>query len=162
MNVICPQCQTANPKASQFCSQCGSKLLSELETTITFAGPIEVSEEEKLDLERLALEGPLLVVIKGLGVGETFKIGEVDLLIGRDPNNDVFLDDITVSRKHAQIKREAGRLRIIDVGSLNGTYLNRERVDAADIKDGDEIQIGKFRMVFLDKSGAAHDQKRKT
>src|SRR3990172_5574625 len=99
MNVTCSQCQTHNPKDSQFCSQCGAKLMSDLESTISFAGPIEVSEEEKIDLDRLALEGPLLVVVKGIGVGQTFQIGDVDIFIGRDPSSDIFLDDITVSRK---------------------------------------------------------------
>ncbi|MDP1809369.1 MAG: FHA domain-containing protein [Actinomycetota bacterium] len=159
MSVICSQCRTENPKESQFCSRCGEKLISDLETTITFAEPIEIGEEEKIDLERLAIEGPLLVVIKGIGVGQTFRIGTMDVLIGRDPTNDIFLDDITVSRRHAQIKHGDNGLVILDTGSLNGTYLNRERVEGACLNHGDEIQIGKFKMVFLDKSGAAHDDK---
>ena len=159
MSVICSQCRTENPKESQFCSRCGEKLISDLETTITFAEPLEMGEEEKIDLEKLAIEGPLLVVIKGIGVGQTFQIGAMDVLIGRDPANDIFLDDITVSRRHAQIKHGDNGLVIVDTGSLNGTYLNRERVDGAGLSHGDEIQIGKFKMVFLDKSGAVHDDK---
>ena len=157
MNVNCPQCQTKNAPESQFCSHCGAKLMADPETTISFVEPIEVSDEEKLDLERLALEGPLLVVVKGIGVGQTFQIGDVDIFIGRDPSSDIFLDDITVSRKHAQIKREGGGLVIVDIGSLNGTYLNKERVDKAGLSHGDEIQIGKFKMAFLDRSGARRE-----
>ena len=159
MSVTCSQCRTENPRESQFCSQCGEKLVSDLESTITFAEPIEIGEEERIDLERLAIEGPLLVIIKGIGVGQTFQVGAMDVLIGRDPANDIFLDDITVSRKHAQIKHRDDGLVVADIGSLNGTYLNRERVEEARLCHGDEIQIGKFRMVFLDKSGAAHDDR---
>jgi len=158
MSLICSQCRTANPEDSQFCSHCGTKLTSDLETTITFAEPIDIGDEAQIDLERLAIEGPLLVVVKGIGVGQTFQIGEMDIAIGRDPSNDIFLDDITVSRKHAEIRHRDNRLVIADTGSLNGTYLNRERVEEAAIDHGDEIQIGKFRMIFLDKSGADHDE----
>ncbi|MCK4268331.1 MAG: FHA domain-containing protein, partial [Actinomycetia bacterium] len=100
-----------------------------MDSTITFAGPIEVTEEEHIDFDGLSNEGPLLVVVKGIGVGQTFNIIEDVLVIGRDPKSDIFLDDITVSRKHAVINRENGDLRISDTGSLNGTYVNHERVD---------------------------------
>ena len=159
MSVICSKCRTENPEKSQFCSHCGEKLGADLESTITFAEPIEIGEDEKVDLEKLAIEGPLLVIIKGVGVGQTFQVGAMDVLIGRDPANDIFLDDITVSRKHAQISHGDEGLVVVDTGSLNGTYLNRERVDEAHLRHGDEIQIGKFRMVFLDKSGAPHDDR---
>ena len=153
MKVICLQCQTENAADSQFCSQCGAKLGSEMDSTITFAGPIEVTEEEHIDFDGLSNEGPLLVVVKGIGVGQTFNIIEDVLVIGRDPKSDIFLDDITVSRKHAVINRESGELRISDTGSLNGTYVNHERVDKVKMVNRDELQIGKFKMIFIDKQG---------
>jgi pSer/pThr/pTyr-binding forkhead associated (FHA) protein len=69
--------------------------------------------------------------------------------IGRHPDSDIFLDDITVSRRHAELRRGAEGFALHDVGSLNGTYVNRERVEQADLHSGDEIQIGKFKLVFL-------------
>ena len=153
MKIFCPQCAAANTPDSQFCAQCGAQLLPELEKTVSMPGPVEIAEEEQLDLERLSLEGPLLVVVKGIGVGQTFSLKEKDVLIGRDPGNDIFLDDITVSRRHAQIKRHGDQLHIVDVGSLNGTYLNRERVDRGRLTHRDEIQIGRFKMIFVGKSG---------
>lgn len=157
MSIVCPECRTKNLDDSQYCSHCGLKLASDVETTIKFSEPIDIGEEEKIDLERLAAEGPILVVIKGIGVGQTFQIGNIDISIGRDPTSDIFLDDITVSRKHAQIKHKDRRIQIGDIGSLNGTYLNKERVEEGTLNHGDEIQIGKFKMVFLDKSGVAHE-----
>jgi pSer/pThr/pTyr-binding forkhead associated (FHA) protein len=95
----------------------------------------------------------LLVVIKGNSVEQSFSLGESEVLIGRDPTNDIFLDDVTVSRKHARIKRVAGALAVADAGSLNGTYLNKQRVDEARLAHHDELQIGKFKMIFFDKTG---------
>ena len=154
MKTVCPKCQTNNAEDSQFCSQCGARLLSEMDSTISFTGLVEVAEEEPIDFEKLGDEGPLLIVVKGIGVGQTFSVSKNELKIGRDPDNDIFLDDITVSRKHALIKHKKGNLVISDVGSLNGTYLNHERVDEAYLDNKDEIQIGKFKMIYIDKSGA--------
>ena len=154
MKTVCPKCQTNNAEDSQFCSQCGARLLSEMDSTISFTGLVEVAEEEPIDFEKLGDEGPLLIVVKGIGVGQTFSVSKNELKIGRDPDNDIFLDDITVSRKHDLIKHKKGNLVISDVGSLNGTYLNHERVDEAYLDNKDEIQIGKFKMIYIDKSGA--------
>ena len=69
--------------------------------------------------------------------------------VGRHPRSDIFLDDVTVSRRHAEFRLENGEFQVVDVGSLNGTYVNRDRIDRVALNDGDEVQIGKFRLVFL-------------
>jgi pSer/pThr/pTyr-binding forkhead associated (FHA) protein len=152
MKPICPQCRSANSALNHFCSQCGAKLTPGLDSTISFLVPQE-GEDESIDLERLSLEGPLLIVIKGNSVEQTFSLGGPEVLIGRDPANDIFLDDVTVSRKHAVIKRAGGGLAVVDAGSLNGTYLNKQRVDEARLAHRDELQIGKFKMIFFDNPG---------
>lgn len=156
MSVNCPRCERSNTQDSQFCSHCGERLQSELDTTITFAGPVEVGEDVFVDLDRIGRESPVLVVVKGSSIGEIFQLGADETSIGRDTSNDIFLDDITVSRKHAQVKCDQGRMIIVDTGSLNGTYLNKERVDKAYLGHHDEIQIGKFKMIFIAASGDTH------
>ncbi len=90
----------------------------------------------------------LLVVLRGPNTGARFLLDDVSVSSGRHPDSDIFLDDVTVSRKHAVFTREGGTFSVRDVGSLNGTYLNRERIDEATLQTGDEVQIGKFRLVF--------------
>jgi pSer/pThr/pTyr-binding forkhead associated (FHA) protein len=91
----------------------------------------------------------LLVVKRGPNAGSRFLLDADVTTAGRHPDSDIFLDDVTVSRRHAEFVREAGGFLVRDVGSLNGTYLNRERIDAAGLAGGDEVQIGKYRLVFL-------------
>ena len=91
----------------------------------------------------------VLVVRRGPNVGERFPLDREVTRAGRHPDSDIFLDDITVSRRHAEIHRLDGRYTLRDTGSLNGTYLNRERIDDAPLVSGDEVQIGKYRLVFL-------------
>lgn len=157
MNIICPQCRAGNEAGSQFCSKCGAKLEGSPETTLSFSVPVETGEEQLIDFDNLAETGPVLIVVKGVGVGETFSVAGQETVIGRDPDSDIFLDDITVSRKHACIRRAKGKFLVADIGSLNGTYLNRRRVDEAYMANKDELQIGKFRMIFLDKTGEPSD-----
>ena len=90
----------------------------------------------------------LLVVLRGPNTGARFLLDDDEVLSGRHPDSDIFLDDVTVSRKHAVFRRIEGRFVVRDVGSLNGTYVNRELVDEAVLTTGDEVQIGKFRLVF--------------
>jgi len=90
----------------------------------------------------------LLVVLRGPNTGARFLLDDDEVLSGRHPDSDIFLDDVTVSRKHAVFRRTEGRFVVRDVGSLNGTYVNRELVDEAVLTTGDEVQIGKFRLVF--------------
>jgi hypothetical protein len=151
-HVYCPECGFQNPEAANYCSKCGSLLVTEDEssdTTMAFA-PEELDEMGGVtEVERF--ERPALVVRSGGGrVGEHFLPSGERTTIGRSPDCDVFLDDVTVSRRHAVLLQRDGEFTIEDQGSLNGTYLNRRRIDApAKLDDGDELQIGKYRLIFL-------------
>jgi hypothetical protein len=150
-HVYCPECGFQNQEAANFCTKCGALLVPEDagETTLTFASD-EPSSEHALALDELGITGPALVVRSGGGrAGETFQPEGDRLTIGRSPDCDVFLDDVTVSRKHAVLVREGEELRIEDLGSLNGTFLNRRRIEQSKLEDGDELQIGKYRLTFL-------------
>jgi pSer/pThr/pTyr-binding forkhead associated (FHA) protein len=95
-------------------------------------------------------EVPLLVVVRGTNVGSRFALTSMLTTIGRHPESDVFLDDVTVSRRHAEVRREPdGHLELVDVGSLNGTYVNNERIERTDLAEGDQVQVGKFRLVVV-------------
>lgn len=107
------------------------------------------AEAAIFESQRLPRGSALVVVKRGPNAGSRFVIDRLSLSAGRHPASDIFLDDITVSRRHAEFRCENSEFRIIDVGSLNGTYVNRQPVDTAKLTNGDEIQIGKFRLVFL-------------
>ena len=134
--------------------KCGAMLVhdpaSEGDTTMTFT-PEEGEEGEGPPIaEEITAEGPALVVRSGGGrAGEHFSPKSERTTIGRSPDCDIFLDDVTVSRKHAELLQEDGRFTIRDLGSLNGTYVNRRRIEASPLSDGDELQIGKYRLTFL-------------
>jgi pSer/pThr/pTyr-binding forkhead associated (FHA) protein len=98
---------------------------------------------------RVPTASAVLVVKRGPHAGSRFLLDQLVTFAGRHPGSDIFLDEITVSRRHAEFQREGGEFRLVDVGSLNGTYVNREPIDSAELTDGDEIQMGKFRLVFL-------------
>ncbi len=156
--IFCNRCGHRNPEGSNFCSSCGAVLerLSSGDpatTTITFA-PVEaageVGEEEiTVSLEDHPAGVGLLVVKRGPNAGSRFMLGEGITTIGRHTESDIFLDDVTVSRRHAEINHAEGQFIVTDAGSLNGTYLNRERIEKAVLHSGDELQVGKFRLVFL-------------
>ena len=116
--------------------------------------PVLESEEEEDELEVAAPRQPLkkgsalLIIKKGPDVGMSFTIDRDRVSIGRHPESDIFLDDITVSRRHAEITRKGESFLLTDTGSLNGTYLNRERIESAPLLSGDEIQVGKYRLLF--------------
>jgi pSer/pThr/pTyr-binding forkhead associated (FHA) protein len=99
--------------------------------------------------ESLPPGSALLVVRRGPNAGSRFLLDTETTTAGRHPESDIFLDDVTVSRRHAEFRREGGQFVVRDVGSLNGTYVNRERVESATLANGDEVQVGKFRLVFL-------------
>ncbi len=149
-HVYCPECGFSNPEAARFCARCGAALVpgEKGETTEAFS-PDEAAE--LLDaLDDLGLRGAALVVRSGGGrSGETFALDTSPTTVGRSPECGIFLDDVTVSRKHAVLTQEGERWRLVDQGSLNGTFVNRERVDTSDLTDGDEVQIGKYRLTFL-------------
>ena len=93
-------------------------------------------------------EPGVLVVTRGPNVGSRVPLGSRRLTAGRHPDSDLFLDDVTVSRRHAEVVYTDRGYEVIDVGSLNGTYVNRQRIERAPLNDGDEVQIGKFKLVF--------------
>ncbi|MHB8641274.1 MAG: FHA domain-containing protein [Gaiellaceae bacterium] len=149
-HVYCPECGFQNPESANYCAKCGSLLRTDEsgETTMTFV-PDE-REEEGPELEDFGVKGPALVVRSGGGrAGETFPLEGERTTIGRSPDCDIFLDDVTVSRRHAVIVREGGSLSIEDLGSLNGTFLNRRRIESSPFSDGDELQVGKYRLSFF-------------
>ena len=150
-HVYCPECGFQNPEASNYCARCGALLAKEdeREQTVTFM-PDDGEDSGGLAVDDLGVTGPALVVRSGGGrAGETFHPQSERTLIGRSPDCDVFLDDVTVSRRHAVVVRRDGGFFIEDQGSLNGTFLNRRRIESGELNDGDELQIGKYRMTFL-------------
>jgi pSer/pThr/pTyr-binding forkhead associated (FHA) protein len=151
-HVHCPECGFQNPEAANYCSKCGALLIRDEpggHTTMTFT-PEEETDDDSLSLGDIRIEGPALVVRAGGGrAGETFPLEGDRVVVGRSPECEIFLDDVTVSRRHARISRDADGFMIEDEGSLNGTYVNRRRVENAKLEDGDEVQIGKYRLTFL-------------
>jgi len=149
-HIYCPECGFQNPDAANYCSKCGALLHSQEsgETTQTFSP--EDRDELLETLGDIGVKGPALVVRSGGGrAGETFEPQGDRTTIGRSPDCGIFLDDVTVSRKHAELLHRDDRWLIEDGGSLNGTFVNRKRVESAELDDGDEIQIGKYRLTFL-------------
>jgi pSer/pThr/pTyr-binding forkhead associated (FHA) protein len=106
-------------------------------------------EQPVSGVDALPAGSALLVVKRGPNAGSRFLLDRPSTSAGRHPDSDIFLDDVTVSRRHAEFRNDAGEFVVVDVGSLNGTYVNREPVDTAVLANGDEVQIGKFRLVFL-------------
>jgi pSer/pThr/pTyr-binding forkhead associated (FHA) protein len=149
MSVFCTRCGHRNPEDAHFCANCGAPLRED--TTVSFT-PIEVEEEgaDETGLPQSELEaGQALIVVKrGPNAGSRFLIDKDVTTAGRHPESDIFLDDVTVSRRHAEFRREDGHFLVRDVGSLNGTYVNRQRVDQTVLANGDELQIGKFKLTF--------------
>jgi pSer/pThr/pTyr-binding forkhead associated (FHA) protein len=152
--VHCPECGFQNPESANYCSKCGALLIREEageHTTMTFT-PEETTDDDSLALADIRIEGPALVVRSGGGrAGETFPLEGDRTSLGRAPECDVFLDDVTVSRHHAVITGGPDGFTIDDEGSLNGTYVNRRRVETATLEDGDEVQIGKYKLTFLER-----------
>ena len=150
-HVYCQECGFQNPVAANYCSRCGALLEKgepATETTQAF------SAEEFGDVAQAAVEGldgPALVVRSGGGrAGESFRAGPGRTRIGRSPDCEIFLDDVTVSRDHAVLIEQDGAFSVEDQGSLNGTFVNRRRIDTANLENGDELQIGKYRLSFVD------------
>jgi FHA domain/zinc-ribbon domain len=149
-HVYCPECGFQNPEAANYCAKCGSLLARDPggESTLTFPAD-EVGDEIAAALDE-TIRGPALVVRSGGGrEGESFAPSGPRTLIGRSPECDIFLDDVTVSRRHAELLGENDRFTIRDLGSLNGTFVNRRRIESIELSDDDEVQIGKYRMTFL-------------
>jgi FHA domain/zinc-ribbon domain len=164
---FCTQCGHQNPDDARFCSNCGAALRpgaadrpADTTSTLSISGIESLEPELVPDLslaDQAALDAlppgaALLVVQRGPNSGSRFLLDSDLTTAGRHPDSDIFLDDVTVSRRHAEFLRDTEeqiRFRVRDVGSLNGTYVNRERIDDTVLGLGDEVQIGKYRLVFL-------------
>ena len=151
-HVYCTECGFQNPEAANYCSRCGALLEkgdTSVEVTQTFA-PEEVAGDAHEPVE--GLEGPALVVRFGGGrAGESFRPAGARTRIGRSPECEIFLDDVTVSRNHAVLVERSGQFFVEDEGSLNGTFVNRRRIDNVELANGDELQIGKYRLTFIER-----------
>jgi pSer/pThr/pTyr-binding forkhead associated (FHA) protein len=169
---FCTECGHQNPDDARFCSQCGHRLETstpsatptggeapgETTATITFGAPAkdgESREERSLNdadasaVDALPPGSALLVVQRGPSAGSRFLLDTDVVAAGRHPDSEIFLDDVTVSRRHAEFRRGPDGYTVADVGSLNGTYVNRDRIDEVALQGGDEVQIGKYRLVYF-------------
>jgi pSer/pThr/pTyr-binding forkhead associated (FHA) protein len=148
--LYCSRCGHPNKDDAKFCAQCGAPLQGEPTLSLT---PVEAeddaSEEFPFPHDELQPGQALLLVKRGPNAGSTFLLENERTTTGRRPDSDVFLDDVTVSRNHARIERRGDSFFVQDDGSLNGTYVNGERVEETKLASGDEIQIGMFKLVFF-------------
>ncbi|NYG55959.1 FHA domain-containing protein [Nocardioides perillae] len=174
----CTACGKQNPDDARFCSQCGTRLatddvpvtggaaassgspaepVTESTATITFGAPesaADSSDRQLAPVDAAAVDAlppghALLVVQRGPGAGSRFLLDLDVVTVGRHPDSEIFLDDVTVSRRHAEFLRSGSDFTVRDAGSLNGTYVNRDRIDEVRLADGDEVQVGKYRLVFF-------------
>jgi FHA domain/zinc-ribbon domain len=149
----CPECGFANTDGANYCQRCGAFLAQPdpppgADTATYRVG--ETGELEELGLDDIVARGATLVIRAGGGrAGETFALEGDRLTVGRRPDSDIFLDDVTVSRDHAIIVRRGSDYYLDDCGSLNGTYVNRRRIESHRLVDGDELQVGKYKLAFL-------------
>ncbi len=157
MAVHCPECSFVNPEGANYCQKCGAYLgrteVAEGEPTTMTYKVDETGEYTPVDIdEEVDKSGAALVIRSGGGrAGESFTVEEERVSIGRTPDAPIFLDDVTVSRNHALVVRRQDGHYIDDLGSLNGTYVNRHRIESHRLADGDEIQIGKFKLSYLER-----------
>src|SRR5437867_240689 len=149
--MFCTKCGHKNPESAKFCAFCGTAVTAADDTTVTLQiDPDADLEEEIVDpLEDLEPGQAVLIVKRGPNAGSKFLIDKEITTAGRHPESEIFLNDVTVSRRHVEIHHEGGRYLMKDAGSLNGSYLNRERVEVAELTNGDELQIGKFKLMFF-------------
>jgi hypothetical protein len=149
----CPECGFANADGANYCQRCGAFLAGAEPppgaTTATYRVG-ETGEIEEVELENVVARGAALVIRAGGGrAGESFPLDGDRLTVGRRPDSDIFLDDVTVSRDHAVLVRRGKDYFLDDLGSLNGTYVNRRRIESHRLADGDELQIGKYKLAYL-------------
>ena len=158
--TFCNQCGHRNPPESNFCSSCGSALDNLDDRTITFAAvdPLQeaagLGDDVVVPIGEIARGTGVLIVRAGPQAGSRFTLERDLTRLGRHPDSEISLDDITVSRRHADIRRADGTYEVADSGSLNGTYVNQERIERAVLHHGDELQIGKFRLVYFERTDA--------
>ena len=154
----CRRCGHENELGANYCSSCGTPLSGEEETTLTLAA-IEDRQALEDELGAALTDLPagigLLVVRRGPNAGSTFVLDRDTTTVGRHPDSDIFLDDVTVSRRHARVRRVDGRYEVDDVGSLNGTYVDHRRIDTATLHDLAELQVGRYVLTFVIGGGDA-------
>lgn len=156
--VFCNQCGHRNPPESTFCSSCGAPLdtLEDRTITLTRVDPLQdapgADDDLVVPVGELPTDVAVLIVRAGVQAGARFPLTESVTRMGRHPDSEISLDDITVSRRHADIERVAEGYVVTDAGSLNGTYVNQNRIERQVLQHGDELQIGKFRLVFFERS----------
>lgn len=157
----CHNCGSEVPLDARRCPQCGTEVQADQTGTISI--PVgttsgvheehhsvsELSVEDRSAVDALPQGSALLIVQRGPSAGSRFLLDEDEVIVGRHPQSEIFLDDVTVSRRHAVFRRTGATYTVEDVGSLNGTYVNRDRVDSYQLTNGDEVQIGKFRLIFF-------------
>lgn len=144
--IVCSRCGHPNSESSNYCSSCGFDLHRSDDEDTTELQVVDIADAATPGVAG----GAVLVVKRGQKAGTRFVLEPQHVTtIGRHPDSEVFLDDVTVSRRHAEVRREAGAVMLVDAGSLNGTYLNRTRIERAELRSGDEVQVGKFKLVFL-------------
>ncbi|MDP9445141.1 MAG: zinc-ribbon and FHA domain-containing protein [Actinomycetota bacterium] len=167
---FCTECGHQNPASARFCSHCGHRLEQPVsterhaESTASISFPAvdadgerheivdpkaDLSADDAAAVDALPPQSALLVVQRGPSAGSRFLLDTDEVTAGRHPDSDIFLDDVTVSRRHALFRRTPDGYVVADVGSLNGTYVNRDRIDEILLSGGDEVQIGKFRLVYF-------------
>jgi hypothetical protein len=148
--VYCPECGFHQSDAHRYCGRCGALLIVEGQTD-EITGGFAMDDEEAAGWAAAGVGGPALAVRSGGGLsGQLFPLAGARQTVGRSPSSDIFLDDVTVSRNHAVLTRGTDGILLEDLGSLNGTYVNRRRIEASErLEDGDELQIGKFRLAFI-------------
>jgi len=151
----CPECGFVNTEGANYCQKCGAFLGDKTgkagDTTIAYQVDDATGELKAVDVETFSGEGATLVIRSGGGrSGETFEVSGERMTVGRSPEAEVFLDDVTVSRNHALLVRRRDGLYIDDLGSLNGSYVNRRRIESHKLEHGDELQIGKYKLTYLE------------
>lgn len=152
MAVYCQECGFHQSEAHKFCGRCGAPLGLEGEGTDEHTSPFALGEadDEEREWDGPTIEGPTLAVRAGGPAGQIFSLDAESITVGRSPDSDIFLDDVTVSRDHALIRRLREDVVLRDLGSMNGTYVNRHRIEGEQpLEQGDEVQIGKFRLTYL-------------
>jgi FHA domain len=151
----CPECGFVVPGGANYCPKCGAfqgamEAPRDDVTTATYVIDETTGEMRPVDVGDVAAHSGALVIRSGGGrVGESFPLQGERLTIGRSPDAEIFLDDVTVSRDHALLVRRSGAWYLDDSGSLNGTYVNRRRIDSHKLEDGDELQVGKYKLTYL-------------
>ena len=156
--MICEQCDQHVPDDANFCPSCGTVVArsgNEDTTASIEVGALDPEHEVGQELPDLEPGTGMLVVVRGPNAGSRFLLDRDATTVGRHPDSDIFLDDVTVSRRHAELIRDEQGIRVKDQASLNGSYVNAERVEECVLENGDEVQIGRFKLLFVGEGGSA-------